>query len=87
MFGAYSAARARVKPSIAPFADETIAWFGKPCCTATVENKTIDPLLAYKLSAKDLIISVAETKLRLNECIKSLFLVSFRGLRSIDPTQ
>ena len=78
---------ARVKPSTAPFADETMAWFGKPCCTATVENKTIDPLLAFKLSAKDLIISVAETKLRLNDCIKSLFLVSFRGLRSIDPTQ
>ena len=73
--------------STAPFADETMAWFGKPCCTATVENKTIDPLLAFKLSAKDLIISVAETKLRLNDCIKSLFLVSFNGLRSIDPTQ
>jgi len=43
MFGAYSAARAKVKPSTAPFADETMAWFGKPCCTATVENKTIDP--------------------------------------------
>jgi hypothetical protein len=44
-------------------------------------------LLTFKLSAKDLIISVAETKLRLNDCIKSLFLVSFRGLRSMDPTQ
>ena len=41
----------------------------------------------FKLSAKDLIISVAETKLRLKDCIKSLFLVSLRGLRSIDPTQ
>ena len=43
-FGASSAAKAKVKPSIAPFADETIAWFGKPCLTATVENKTIEPL-------------------------------------------
>ena len=41
----------------------------------------------FKLSAKDLIISVAETKFKLNDCIKSLFLVSFRGLRSIEPTQ
>ena len=43
--------------------------------------------LIYKDVNKDFIISVAETKLRLNDCIKSLFLVSFRGLRSIDPTQ
>ena len=42
--GAYSAANETVKPSIAPFAEETIAWLGKPCLTATVENKTIDPL-------------------------------------------
>jgi NAD(P)-dependent dehydrogenase (short-subunit alcohol dehydrogenase family) len=44
MFGAYSAARARVKPSTAPFADETIAWFGKPCCTATVEKGAVEGL-------------------------------------------
>ena len=50
-------------------------------------GKTDLPALAFKLSAKDFMISVAETKFKLNDCIKSLCLVSFKGLRSIDPTQ
>ena len=41
MLGANSAANASVKPSTAPFAEDTIAWLGKPCLTATVENNTI----------------------------------------------
>jgi len=86
-FGANSAAKAKVRPSIAPFADETIAWFGKPCFTATVENKTTEPLFFFKLSAKVLITSVAEIRFKLNDCMKSLFFVSFNGFKSIDPTQ
>ena len=65
--GANSAAKAKVRPSTAPFADETIAWFGKPCFTATVENKTIEPLFFFKLSAKVLITSVAEIRFKLND--------------------
>ena len=43
MLGASSAAKETVKPSIAPFADETILWLVNPFLTATVENKTIEP--------------------------------------------
>ena len=38
-FGAYSAASARAKPSIAPFAAETLVWKGIPVPTATVLKK------------------------------------------------
>ena len=55
--------------------------------TATVENNTIEPLFCFKLSAKALIISAAETKFKLNDCMKSLFLVNLRGFKSIEPTQ
>ena len=51
-FGANSAAKAKVKPSIAPFADETIAWLGKPCFTATVENKTTEPYFFFNCLLK-----------------------------------
>jgi hypothetical protein len=87
MLGANSAANASVKPSTAPFAEDTIAWLGKPCLTATVENNTIEPLFCFKLSLKVLIISAAETKFKLNYCMKSLFLISFRGFKSIEHTQ
>ena len=63
IFGANSAAKAKVRPSIAPLAEETNEWFGKPCFTATVENKTTEPLFFFKLSAKVLITSAAEINL------------------------
>ena len=56
MFGANSAAKDTVNPSIAPLADETILWLVKPLLTATVENKTIEPLFCFKLSEAFLII-------------------------------
>ena len=69
MFGANSAAKDTVSPSIAPLADETILWLVKPLLTATVENKTIEPLFCFKLSDALLIISIAEIKFKLNDCI------------------
>ena len=41
IFGANSAAKDTVSPSIAPLADATILWLVNPLLTATVENKTI----------------------------------------------
>ena len=61
IFGASSAARDTVKPSIAALADEIILWLTKPLRAATVENKTIDPLFFFKFSWNALIISVTET--------------------------
>ena len=87
MLGANSAANASVKPSTAPFAEDTIAWLGKPCLTATVENNTIEPLFCFKLSAKALIIYAADTKFKLKDSMKSLFLINLIGFKSIEPTQ
>ena len=42
IFGASSAASARVSPSTAPFAMATEACEAKPCATATVENSTTE---------------------------------------------
>ena len=67
IFGANSAANETVKPSTAPFADATMAWLGNPCLIATVENNTTDPWFFLRLSAKALIISVADIKFKLND--------------------
>ena len=40
-----------------------------------------------KTLAKVLIISAAETKFKLNDCMKSLFLINLRGFKSMEPTQ
>ena len=50
IFGANSAARETVRPSIAALADEIMLWLAKPLFAATVENKTIDPLFFFNLS-------------------------------------
>jgi hypothetical protein len=42
IFGASSAASARVNPSMAPLAIDTEAWAANPCATATVENSKIE---------------------------------------------
>ena len=47
ILGASSAANAFVKPSIAPFEDDTIEWKLKPVCTATVENSTIEAVSVF----------------------------------------
>ena len=47
IFGANSAARETVKPSIAALTDEMILWLAKPFFAASVENKTIDPLFFF----------------------------------------
>ena len=62
MLGASSAAKATVKPSTAALAGEIILWLAKPFLAATVENKTIDPLLFLRFSWKVLIISVIATR-------------------------
>ena len=64
IFGANSAARETVRPSIAPFAEATMLWLVNPLLTATVENKTIEPLFCFKLSDAFRIISVAEIKFK-----------------------
>ena len=69
IFGANSAAKDTVSPSIAPLAEDTMLWLVNPLLTATVENKTIEPLFCFKLSEARLIIYVADIKLRLNDCI------------------
>ena len=38
-----------------------MAWLGKPCFTATVENNTTEPLF-FKLSVNAFIVSAAEGK-------------------------
>ena len=42
IFGANSAAKLLIRPSIAPFEIATWLWKLKPFCTATVENATMD---------------------------------------------
>ena len=69
MLGANSAARDTVNPSTAPLADATMLWLVNPLLTATVENKTIEPLFCFKLSEALLITSVAEIKFKLNDCM------------------
>ena len=46
IFGANSAASALVSPSTAPLEEATSEWKLNPVCTATVENKTMDGLVA-----------------------------------------
>ncbi len=86
-FGANSAANETVNPSIAALAEEIILWFVNPFLAATVEKRTIDPLLAFKFSCITLMISVADIKFKLKVLMKSSFLESFKGFKSIDPTQ
>ena len=54
---------------------------------STVAIKQGFPNHAIVASAKALIISAAETKFKLNDCMKSLFLINLRGFKSIEPTQ
>ena len=62
-FGASSADKARVNPSTAPFALAMTAWLLKPCCTATVENKTTAPLFFFSPASTLLMPSAAATNL------------------------
>mmetsp|Transcript_21755 Transcript_21755/g.67035 ORF Transcript_21755/g.67035 Transcript_21755/m.67035 type:complete len:201 (+) Transcript_21755:411-1013(+) len=85
--GASSAASAREAPSTAPLEAAMTKWFAKPCCTATDEKKTAEPLFFFRLGSAARTVSTALTAFKLKASTQSAGVAARSGFITADPTQ